>query len=254
MNRILGCLLLAGFSAASFATWSATLNGNILQVYHTSSAGSPQVLAVHLDSSYYRLNTGPGCGWGTSVILWPSYWSGNQLFQGGPILNYATIPAGPDLLIKLMGRVGNLNCKGSIRLSPPVGNSIQAAVTMSLSGSVVLDNRPNEAFKPVFLSSMKVGAQIWDSYNVSTDVGLRWYPASGWIMATPHSSRKIQATGGNSDWKNNAPTITVALDRLMPITGWVTSSVNPNDDNIGIWAASNTVMNWYSYTVKATSN
>jgi hypothetical protein len=236
------------------AAWTFSQQGTVLQVHHVSALGSPQVFALHLDSSYYRLNTGPGCGWGTSVVLWPSYWSGGNLYQGGTVLRYIVTPQGPDLLIKLMGRVGTLNCKGSILLSPPSGPSIKASVTMNVSGNVLLDNRPNEAFKPVFLSSMHVGSRQWDSYNVVTDVGIGWFPSSGWALPSPHTSRKIQLTGGNSDWKLNAPTITVTLDEPRAVTGWVTPSTNPNDDNVGIWCATSFVDPSYTYEVKATSN
>ncbi len=49
----------------------------------------------------------------------------------------------------------------------------------------------------------------------------------------------------------NAPSIEVTLDEPMQITGWVTPSNDPNDDNVGFWAASNQIIQSWQYTVIA---
>ena len=54
--------------------WSVSRNGNILEISYGSDSDYPQYAALHLDSSYLRMNYGPGSGWGTSVVLFPSFW------------------------------------------------------------------------------------------------------------------------------------------------------------------------------------
>ena len=238
---------------ASASTWTVTKNGNLLQISYGTPTSSPQYVALYLDSSYYRLNTGPGCSWGSSVILWPSYWAGGKLFQGGPVTNYSWTSAGSTLVLSLSGSVGALKCRAIMRISAPSAHTLEATVTETNSGIVKLDSRPNEAFKPVFVSSMKVSPTKWDSYNLKTDSGLAWYPTSGFVNS-PVSSLNLQVTGGNSDWQINTPTLTIKLDKARIVTGWVTNSANPNDDNVGIWAASSLVERAFSYTITATSN
>jgi hypothetical protein len=238
---------------ASASSWTVTKNGNLLQISYGTATSSPQYVALYLDSSYYRLNTGPGCSWGSSVILWPSYWSGGKLFQGGPVTSYSSTTSGSTLVLTLTGSVGALKCRAVVRISAPVAHTIVATVTQTNTGTVKLDSRPNEAFKPVFVSSMKVSATKWDSYNLKTDSALSWYPTSGFVN-TPVSTLNLQVTGGNSDWQINTPTLSIKLDKQRIMTGWVTSSANPNDDNVGIWAASDSVERSFSYTITATSN
>jgi hypothetical protein len=55
--------------------------------------------------------------------------------------------------------------------------------------------------------------------------------------------------GGTSSWKTNAPTTTVDVSSGLQIAGWVTTDTNPNDDNVGYWAASDHVLGSWQYTV-----
>jgi hypothetical protein len=240
-------------TGAAASTWSVSKTGNLLQISYGTPTSSPQYLALYLDSSYYRLNTGPGCSWGSSVILWPSYWSGGKLYQGGPVTNYTWTSAGSTLVLTLTGSVGTLKCRAIMRISAPEAHTLVATVMQTNTGNVKLDSRPNEAFKPVFVSSMKVSATKWDSYNLKTDTGLSWYPTSGFLN-TPATTLNLQVTGGNSDWQINTPTLSIKLDKSRIVTGWVTSSADPNDDNVGIWAASSAIERAFSYTITATSN
>ena len=55
--------------------------------------------------------------------------------------------------------------------------------------------------------------------------------------------------GGTSDWKANAPTVQIVLEKPLHITGWVTAATNPDGDNVGFWAASNSVLPEWAYTI-----
>jgi hypothetical protein len=142
-----------------------------------------------------------------------------------------------------------LNLQGEVRISPPANNSISAIISMTTSGSVTLDNRTNEAFKPVMLSSMHISSDNWDAQ--SAFVGSQTYqlPDNGWIISPAVNSVKFGLNGGTSKWKTNAPTVEITLDQSRLITGWVTSSTDPNDDNVGFWAASDTLLSNWSYTI-----
>ncbi len=48
--------------------------------------------------------------------------------------------------------------------------------------------------------------------------------------------------------EDECPTVEIMLDQSRQITGWATSSNDPNDDNIGLWAATDTVLPTWSYT------
>src|SRR5947207_5417377 len=65
------------------STWSVSRNGNILQIGYGSGASFPQYSALDVNSAYFRLNYGPGSGWGTSIILLPAFWSKASCAPGG---------------------------------------------------------------------------------------------------------------------------------------------------------------------------
>ena len=69
--------------------------------------------------------------------------------------------------------------------------------------------------------------------------------------STPTEGRVFGLRGGTSDWEINASTIEVALAQPMQVTGWVTRSSNPNDDNVGFWAASDQIIRKWQYMVIA---
>ena len=43
----------------------------------------------------------------------------------------------------------------------------------------------------------------------------------------------------------------MTLDQARPITGWVTASADPNDDNVGLWASADTVLGSWEYELVA---
>lgn len=262
MNRLAGMAVLALFTFAltgcggggddSATTWSAKLNGDVLEIGYGRGVDYPQYAALHLDSSYFRVNCGPGTAWGTSVVMMPSFWEAGVYHQGASI-NHAYAINGSDLVISIEGTISSLHVSGEIRIFPPTGNTITAEVTMNTTGSVQLDNRPGEAFKPVMLSSMHISGDVWDAQSASIGSQTLAIPDNGWIADPPSAGTVLGLAGGTSTWKTNAPSIEITLDDSMLITGWVTSSINPNDDNVGFWPASDHVIQSWHYTVTVTS-
>lgn len=229
-------------------TWAVKQNGNVLEIAYGSGTDYPQYAALHLDSSYFRMNYGRESGWGTSVVLTPSLWAGGNYFQGANI-TATWKDEGADLLIKFSGTVTTLAVEGEVRLLPPANNLLSAQVSVSSDGNVVVDNRPGEAFKPVMLSSMHISSDQWDAQ--SAYAGLQTYaiPENGWIISPSVNATVLGFNGGTSLWKTNAPTVEIVLGQEAPITGWVTNSGNPNDDNLGLWAATDVVLANWTYTI-----
>jgi len=95
---------------------------------------------------------------------------------------------------------------------------------------------------------MNVGGGSWDAHHAFLDGEEVSLPASGWIVQPPAESRVFGLAGGTSTWKSNAPTVRVVFPQDIPTAGWVTSSSNPNDDNVSLWASSDSVVRSYRYT------
>ncbi len=236
------------------ASWAVTQAGNELQIAYGSGATFPQYGVLHLDSSYFRLNYGPASGWGTSVILLPAFWSGGQYHQGAPVTATWQV-AGPNLVLSSTGSIATLNVSRQLTLFPPTDASIMAHVMTSVQGSVPLDNRPGEAFKPAMLSSVHISSTLWDSQAACANCQNFALPAGGWVISNMPvvTASNVGLLGGTSAWKTNAPTVWLTLEQPMQVAGWVTPSVNPNDDNVGLWAASNSVLSAWSYEIAATA-
>lgn len=250
---ILGC---GGGDSSKEPNWSITKKGEILEIAYRYENSYPQYAALHLDSSYFRMNYGPGSGWGTSVILFPSFWERGKLYQGAKISSYNTKIEDNILIISFSGTISSLVVSGEIRLLPPEKDLLVAKVKMSINGDIQLDNRPGEAFKTVMLSSMHISDERWDAKTAYVDSQQFSIPKEGWIINPPLRGNIFGLTGGLSQWQidNNqgpVPTVEIVLDNSMDITGWVTPSENPNDDNVGFWAASNQVIRSWEYTILA---
>jgi len=232
------------------STWSVTRNGNVLQINYGSGTSFPQYAALHTDSGFFRMNTGPTSGWGTSVMPLPCVWSEGRYFQGAPVT--ATWRTdGTDLVIAFSATISTLAVQGEIRLQPPAQNVLTATVTVTVDGSVALDPRPGEAFKPVMLASMHVSASMWDTRAAFVDAQSFQIPDEGWIVQPVVRSTSFGLTGGTSSWKSNAPTIDVLMDQSLQITGWVTRSANANDDNVGFWGATDDILRRWQYRLRA---
>lgn len=228
--------------------WSVSEKKAILEVAYGQDGNSPQFASLHLTSSYFRLNYGPGSGWGTSVVLLPSLWSRGELFQGAPVEIDWEVDDG-DLIIRFAGEIGTLAVQGSVRISPPAESSIRAAVTVEVTGDAELDNRPGEAFKPVFLSSMHISDNQWDAESLIAASKAHTLLQEGWIIDPLDVSTTLELVGGSSQWKTNAPTIRLEFDRPFEVTGWVTPSDDPNDDNVGAWPSSATLLRSWDYVI-----
>jgi hypothetical protein len=239
-------------AAGRARTWSAVRRGNIVEVGYGSGIDFPQYAALHTDSGFLRLNAGRGSGWGTSVVLHPSFWEAGHYHQGAPI---STVwrHDGTSFSIAYSGSISGLRTHGEIRLTPPAPDRLCCTVSVAVEGAVKLDRRPGEAFKPVVLSSMHVSAEQWDALAVRVGSQSFQIPEAGWIIQPVAIGRRFGLTGGSSTWKSDAPTIEVELDREFKITGWKSSSSNPDDDNLGVWAAADDVIRAWLYTVTARS-
>lgn len=231
-------------------SWKVVERGSIVEVAYGSETDFPQYTALHLESGYFRMNYGPGSGWGTSIILLPSFWEKGIYYQGAPI-SCTWITEGSELLLSFTGNISSLNISGNICIAPPTQNLLSATISINVDGNVDLDNRPGEAFKPVMLSSMHISTNMWDTKLAYVDSQSFEIPEEGWIIQPPTEGRVFGLQGGTSDWKTNAPTIEVTLDEPIQITGWVTPSSDPNGDNVGFWAASNQIIRSWQYTVIA---
>jgi len=250
-------MLLSLFTIVAHAhadDWVVTLNGNIAEIAYGSGGEYPQYGVLHLSSSYFRLIPDRESGWGTSVILSPSYWSGGAYFQGAQITSIDWITDQGNLVLYVNGQTaGGLGYIGAVMISPPANGMIQAYVDISVVGSAVLDTLPGESFKPVMLSSMHISDTIWDCKTALAGFSRYAIPTEGWIVSLTKGARVFGLTGGDSQWKSNAPSVLIRMHspNSLVVTGWVTDSTDPNDDNVGFWCASDTVLNAWQYTLVA---
>lgn len=231
-------------------SWSVRQTGEIVAIAYGSGTSFPQYAALHTASGHFRMNFGPSSGWGTSLILLPPFWSDGTYHQGGQTTATWVTVSG-DLDISFSANVSGLAVSGHVRLSPPIQDSLSATVTVTVAGTVALDARPNEAFKPVMLSSMHVAPASWDAPSGFVGAAAVQIPDQGWILQPPVAGTLFGLNGGTSTWKTNAPAIEITMDRSLPVTGWVTKSDNPNDDNVGLWAASDQVLSSWQYRLRA---
>jgi hypothetical protein len=234
--------------------WSVSQSSNILQIGYGSGSSFPQYAALDLSSSYFRMVYSTTSQWGTSVVLLPALWSSTacptDYCQGAPITpSWQTVNS--KLRLSIKGTIATLNVSSTVTLTPPMNNIFSAQVSTVISGSVNLDNRPGEAFKPVMLSSMHISSTQWDSQAAFIGTQTNSYPASGWIIQPPVVANDFGLQGGTSAWKTNAPTVEIILDRGRQVTGWVTQSSNPNDDNIAFWCATSKVLSSWSFSITA---
>jgi hypothetical protein len=96
---------------------------------------------------------------------------------------------------------------------------------------------------------MHIPAQEWDTS--AAYIGYRQIPLpqSGWIALAPERTRTFGLLGGSSAWKLGAPSVRVSLDQPRPVTGWMTATATPNDDNVGLWAAADEVLSAWGYRI-----
>ncbi|HON34707.1 MAG TPA: glycosyl hydrolase [Methanothrix sp.] len=241
-----GLAITSGTGLAA-STWSVSQHGDILEIAYGSGTNFNQYAALHLDSSYFRMNHGPDSGWGTSVILAPSFKEGDTYYQNATITHSWTLD-GNDLLIHFSGQQSHLGFAGDIRIHPPARDLIAADVSVTTSGYANPVYRPGETFKPVMFSSMHISEDNWDAKMAYAGSQYFSIPSREWIHP-PVVAGSLGLLGGSCIWKANAPTVEIIFENPMPITGWITFTQDPNDDNVGYWPASDTVMRSWNYTI-----
>ncbi|MFX0093073.1 MAG: hypothetical protein ACFFBD_15050, partial [Candidatus Hodarchaeota archaeon] len=104
---------------SSQETWVVSTSGKQLKINYGSAGNYPQYGVLHLDSSYFRLNTGPETSWGTSIILLPSFWTNGEYKQGAPVDASWSITNG-NLELFLVGIISDLSVSINLTLYPPV--------------------------------------------------------------------------------------------------------------------------------------
>ena len=245
-------------SEVAAGIWKVTApeNGDPWTIAFGSGTDFPQVAALHPRSGYFRLVS--GTTWGTSIILPPCFWSGGLLWQGPPIKATSHLD-GNKLVIDAAGVQKGLNFKLRLSLSPPGNDRIEAEVSGSTEGQVSLDTRPGEAFKPVMLSSMRIAPTRWDASSViidNTPIAFNDAMPGNHFLIAPAPLVQVKRfgfRGGKSEWQPGqpAPTVEILLDDALQIAGYRTSSTNPNDDNLGLWAATDKVLASWHYIIVA---
>jgi len=231
-------------------SWSVAQRGRIIEVGYGNGSDFPQYAALHTDSSFLRLNYGPRSAWGTSIILLPSFWLDSSYYQGAQI-SVAWRNETADLVISFNGLISTLQAQGQIWLTPPGPNLISGTVMVKVDGEAHLDCRPAEALKPVVLSSMHISADHWDAKSAEVDSQSIQIPDRGWIIQPSVFGRRFALKAGSSVWKINAPTIEIVMNEAREITGWKGDSLNPDDDNLSLWAATGRVLRFWEYTFTA---
>lgn len=244
-----------GLNHEDLFTWDTKVTDGVLQINYGYGIYLPQVAALHLNDSYLRIINSEEAGWGTSVILAPSFWQNGSLHQGTPIQIQEPYKEENDLLIDFVGEISGLYITGEIRFQPlDTGeHTLKVIVSIETQGEIELDKRPGEAFKIITLSSMNLdNDKTWDSKNAFINDQIYAFPdRDGWIIDPPVPSTRFGLNGGNSAWKQNAPTHEIFLESPFLISGWKTYSMDPNDDNLAFWAASDSLVQNWKYTIVA---
>ena len=237
-------------------------NGRVMEIAYGRDKHFPQVAALHLDSSYLRLNCGPGSTWGTSVILLPVVWEAGKAgpTQGGRIRVTASRTPGGELLCGFFGAIAGLDVEGSLRFYPPDANGFCVDVRVCVNGKAVLNlDYADEAFKTVMLSSMYLDDDCWDTDRAYVGAAAFALPAyDAWIVPTPQTNDTLGLRGGVSKWQEGlpAPTIDILSPCPMRISGWISrpdagAGGGPNSDNVALWASESHVRPAWEYRITA---
>lgn len=242
--------------------WRVTESGEELRIAYGlrgAAAHVPQIAVLHRRDGFLRLAP-DGAVWGTSVVLPPALWvstrCGDCYVQGAAVAAVWRV-AGDALVLTLGGAVADLGFAATVRLVPPVDGKVIARLRVHTDGTAVpLASRPGEAARLVTLSSMRVSRTRWDARALLLGDRLRPVPlpaprTGGWLLPAPAMARSFGLLGGDSAWKPAAPTMTVQVDRPLAVTGWLTPSRDPNDDNLSVWVAAATFPPSWTYTLTA---
>lgn len=227
-------------------SWSVAQRGSIVEVGYGAGNHFPQYAALHSECGFLRVTPSPLTAWGTSIILLPSLWIRGKYHQGAPIdLQWRQNLS--DLVISFSGTVAALRVFGQINLKPPRADLFFGEVAISVSGDADVDYRPGEAFKPVALSSMHISQVECDAGAAQISDEIFDMPAQGWVIPRPVVTSKFALNGRSSGSKRATPSIEIEMNEPRQITGWKTATLDPDDDNVGLWAASDRVLRSWQY-------
>jgi hypothetical protein len=241
------------------ARWDLAIRGGIAELFFGSGSTFPQYAALHLDSGYLRLVSGPCDAWGTSVVVVPTVWERGARgpVQGAPVTIRSVQEEDGRLAVSFAAQVASLQIAGQLCFLPPVRGRAAVLVSVALEGDLPLETRrPWDMFKPLLLSSMWVSADRWDASQAFADEKVLSIPRGGWIAEPPLPARRFGLYGGSSRWQQErragpAPAVEVLLGRAMPVAGWVTPDDCTDHDNVGLWPASSHVLGSWRYSVAA---
>ncbi len=257
-----------------------------------------QVAVLHPYSGYFRMVYGPSAGWGTSIVVLPIYWGMKrekpEFYQGANapgLTGEAVLSKDPSqgIVLKItQAKVGELAVEGTITIHPPgkdcsggrKNNCIRADVFMKVINPDARLGQVNaHAFKPVFLSSMHMDENNWDStkvtigenqwpFNVAAaqaDAQLKEIETRGGKIASerksvpifdaPNPTNKMVLNGGTSKWKANAPSVSIDFTEVIPPVQFfsradMTPTRDANDDNMGVGFGTNQILRQWKYVLE----
>jgi hypothetical protein len=225
---------------ASVRFWAVYQSGQFLHISYGSGRSFPEYATLQMNSGFLRMTYSSRAGWGASASLLPALWSTtacrSDYCQGAPV-SVAIGGSGAGLVLTVDGTIARLRTTVTVTLAPPARGAMTAHVFVRVAGSVPLDSRPGEAFKPVMLSAQS------DAKDAFTGTTVHVFPARGWIIQPPVTTRDFGLQGATA----STPTIEVIMNRPLPVTGWAAGA------SVGLWSATTSVMSSWSYTLTAES-
>jgi hypothetical protein len=257
--------------------------------------------AVIYASGFIRLkqnaDPSPPIPFGSSFILGPAYWADATTYHHNPQLTRLEIdtnwlPTGP-LRMQAEGSNQDFDISYELAFPPPRDRQTRLHVTQAYTATanVTVDatrRGESQGFKLVQISSMFIsengicdgghtdchdsdGARFIGSDLVRHQVAFTDVTPSSFVFSPtlPLGSTWLDALhSDDGSWQGNTPNVRIALDVLpadhtITPQGWISATVNPDDDNVGLWlhddgAASTSwtvgQSDWVSYWLLAQDN
>jgi len=261
-----------------------------LQIFYIQGTDTTQYATLYIFSitpmeserdtsgGYFRMETGKDCAWGISIIVLPCFWgyksksnTVDSLYQGARLISCSGSTSDDTLLISYTAEYYPFKKDGTkrdtlyinnglIKLFPPKNNTLSALVSYRVSGNFDLfDKGYHQNFQIVKLSSMRLFHHTeFDTDTAYVDNKPYPIPDSLWIIE-PSEVKKGYIWGLNgaphkwSEYDKYTPAIRITLGSTNSsfIQGWVTKSSNHDDDNVGYWAAEDSIVRNVKYQVIA---
>ncbi len=220
-------------------------------------------------------NPSPTIPFGTSFVLGPAYWTNGSTYYHNPQLNQlkvdTTLLPNAPLQMLAVGTNHDFAVTYKMTLPPPRDRQTRLHViqTYTATGTVNIDptrRAERQGFKLVQASSMFIneGAACTGGYTdchdsnsarfIGSDLARRQIAFSGltlpafvfnspvplgstWLDILHTDDQSWQSATGTG---GNTPNVRIALDELptshtITPQGWVGSTTDPNDDNVGLW-------------------